>query len=214
MDLRSEFGFKWPDVELRTGFGRYVKSSFDAFKAAEYCREKRVAIQAGGHCGLWAKRLAEKFDAVYTFEPDAHNFKALMANVTERNIFAYRGVLGECSDFVGLYHNDKNTGGHWVEGTGDIPVFAIDKFNFKAVDLIILDIEGYELHALHGAQRTIEKFKPVIMLEDNGCAKLKGGYDPIEIENFLIGLGYKCAASVNTDKIWVYYEGCVTSINV
>jgi hypothetical protein len=46
-----------------------------------------------------------------------------------------------------------------------IPQLTIDSFGFKEVDLIAFDMEGYEPNALRGAFKTIEKFRPVIILE-------------------------------------------------
>ena len=42
---------------------------------------------------------------------------------------------------------------------------TIDSFNFQNVDYIKLDIQGYELPALHGAKNTILKHKPTINIE-------------------------------------------------
>lgn len=203
MDLKFEGGFWWPNIDLPRGFDRYVRNSVDMMTAIKFCKKKNVVVQAGGHCGVWPIKLAGIFERVYTFEPDLHNFRALMANVREENIFAMRGVLGVQAGFTGMHKNPKNTGGHWVEGDGPTPVFSIDQFDFDALDLMLLDIEGSELFALQGAFHTIKKFSPVIMLEDNGNAELKGGYPSHMVYDFLKDMGYELAATVRDDKIWV-----------
>lgn len=53
-------------------------------------------------------------------------------------------------------------------GQYDIPTTTIDHFvednNLNKVDFIKMDIEGAELSALHGAMRTIKKFKPKLAI--------------------------------------------------
>lgn len=201
MDLKKENGYFWPNLPMN--YGRYEKNLAFIDLILPFCNHKKNAIQAGGHCGLWPKKLSKHFENVYTFEPCQHNFRALMANVTEKNIFAARGVLGAFPHFVGLHVNEKNTGGHWVEGSGNIPVYTIDGLFLKDVSLIALDVEGSELFALQGAIRTIDECSPVIVFEDNGNSSFKGGYEPIEIYDLLLGLGYNEIFSTETDRIWV-----------
>ena len=40
-----------------------------------------------------------------------------------------------------------------------------DKFNLKKIDFIKIDVEGNEMQTLRGAKKTIEKFKPILMVE-------------------------------------------------
>ncbi|WDF46127.1 FkbM family methyltransferase [Chryseobacterium sp. KACC 21268] len=40
-----------------------------------------------------------------------------------------------------------------------------DNFKFQKLDFIKIDVEGNEMQTLRGAKRTIEKFKPILMVE-------------------------------------------------
>lgn len=40
-----------------------------------------------------------------------------------------------------------------------------DKLNFQQLDFIKIDVEGNEMQTLRGAKKTIEKFKPILMVE-------------------------------------------------
>ena len=44
---------------------------------------------------------------------------------------------------------------------------SIDALGLDQLSLIQLDVEGHELLALQGAQKTIERCAPIIMIEDN-----------------------------------------------
>ena len=41
----------------------------------------------------------------------------------------------------------------------------LDKFNFDSVDLLKIDVEGHELQVVKGAEQTIKKCRPLIILE-------------------------------------------------
>jgi len=77
----------------------------------------------------------------------------------------------------------------------DVPMRRIDDVvleqDLKAVDFIKMDIEGSELGALQGASRTLERFKPPILLELNSTALSRCGTSPETIKLFLSEFGYK-----------------------
>jgi len=57
--------------------------------------------------------------------------------------------------------------------------------------LIKIDIEGAELLALRGAQRTIERDRPVIFYEENESAYQAFGYTVADVRGFLKAFGYR-----------------------
>ena len=86
--------------------------------------------------------------------------------------------------------------------------YCIDDLNLTECDLIMLDVEGYELHALNGAIETIKKYGPVICIEHAACWLERYNTSINEIENLLIDkLGYIYATSFSTaystDRIYV-----------
>ena len=105
-----------------------------------------------------------------------------------------------------MYPSDS--GAYFVNGNGNIPTLLIDDLNLTECDLIMLDVEGYELHALNGAIETIKKYGPVICVEHQASWLARYNTNITEIENLLIDkLGYIYATSFNTgystDKIYV-----------
>lgn len=135
-----------------------------------------VCVQAGGHFGLYPKRLSKMFSSVYTFEADADNFEKLIENChSENNIICYHNALSAYSRTMDVIHMEGgNTGQNTVVAGSQINAITIDSLNLPSCGLIQLDIERHELFALMGAIKTIEKFKPVIILEgpettNNAC---------------------------------------------
>lgn len=167
---------------------------------------RKVAVQAGGNLGVFAAKLSETFEAVYTFEPDALLFPMLVANAPQENIVRIQAALGQCASFIGTQRTtpkDTHAGVTHVAGPGIIPTLRLDALALPACDLIYLDIEGYELFALHGAEETIRRHKPTIAVEVNNCVD-RYGYTRADLEAFLTSLGYVERAHVHADHIWTH----------
>ena len=163
-------GMWWPEHD-RHARGAILGALPDLAHYVSLCPEKRVAVQAGGNVGVWPKELAKHFKEVLTFEPDAVNFACLTRNVTESNVMTFRVALGDELKSVGMARHAFNCGAHQVDGEGDIPMRTIDSLNLEHCDLIQLDIEGHERQALLGAKETIQRCRPVIVLEEKGLGE-------------------------------------------
>lgn len=146
-----------------------------------------VAVQAGGACGVWPAELAKHFDMVFTYEPDLLNYWCLCANVSHEpmKIFPANFALGEREGSVTTMapETEKNNCGAYY--TIDVPAEAveapavpritIDSTTMTACDLICLDVEGREVEVLRGAQQTIDKFQPYIMIEEKALPQMGPG---------------------------------------
>ncbi len=131
--------------------------------------EKRVCVQAGGNVGVYPLALSKVFDEVITFEPDEDNFECLHKNVAHDEARVYFGALGAEPGWCAVQRIDTdNCGSHKTLPGTVVPVQTIDSLNLDQCDLIWLDIEGAEADAIKGALATIEKFSPIIVLEEKG----------------------------------------------
>lgn len=166
------------------------------------CKHHRIAIQAGGNCGFYVKRYAELFDLVYTFEPDPVNFLCLNANVTSSNVIKIQAALGDQHQCIGVNCVTSDIGGTHVSGSGSIPTWLIDDLDLPFCDLIHLDIEGYELYALNGAQKTIQKHQPLIALEYYEPWANRYNTNLQDIEIFLQNMGYAFLEECQGDRIY------------
>jgi FkbM family methyltransferase len=145
--------------------------------------------------------LSFAFECVYTFEPEPRNFACLSRNMEDReNVFAARGVLGDKRGTVGLAVHSKGTGGHNIVGPGPLPTYRIDDLALEHCDAILLDVEGYEMHALRGALDTIKRCKPLLVVEENKKAHGKG-FKRGDIEALLKPFGYAVVDRVGEDLV-------------
>lgn len=193
-------GIFWPSKD-KMGAQYHAMTRSDIGFLLKQCGNK-VAVQAGGNVGLWPKEMAKHFETVHTFEPDALNFECLLKNCPEDNVFAYPYALGERSGKASLERLSYNCGAHFIKNGDEFPVVTIDSLILKNCDLIQLDVEGYELNALKGAKETIEKFHPVIMVEDKGLSNKYGSLMG-DIEKWLAQFSYEIHSSPHRDIIFV-----------
>ena len=53
----------------------------------------------------------------------------------------------------------------YTKNTAEVRKVALDEFNLPRVDFIKLDVEGMELEALEGAEKTIKSTRPILLVE-------------------------------------------------
>lgn len=199
----------WPIADTLSTDGGAWKGPVEGWKEwssilLSHVKDKRVVVQAGGNCGLYPRLLSEHFDAVYTFEPNDENFFCLVNNCQSPNIIKINAAVGAFNALIELEHEGTNVGTYITTSTGKsfIPQFTIDQLTLRHCDLIMLDVEGYELQALKGAKKTIETFHPVICCEYFHYID----HSP-EMNDFLAPLGYICKGLLGKqDILFVYQE--------
>jgi len=158
-----------------------------------------TVVQAGGNVGVYPALMSKHFDEIHSFEPDPDNYECLVRNLAERtaNVRHFNAALGAEEGFCSVVHFEPNNcGAHKIaiEDEDGIPVMTIDGLDVKP-SLIWLDIEGHELEALKGAQRTLSVCSPVIILEVKGL-----GDDPTD---WLAARGYTERARLGNDIMYM-----------
>jgi len=215
--------YYWPDID-RFSFPHQMKTFKPVVtEVNSFVKSKRTVLQAGGNCGVYTREYAKYYENVYTFEPDMTNMNCLVLNTDKcNNIIKFQACLGESQGMtaiqnpleimdIGSIHvktpnkldNDMLT----ADTRANIPILKIDDIKFTELDLIHLDIEGYEFYALKGGIETIKKFKPVIVLEvcEDGHSE-KYGYTRNDLELFLQSLDYTFIKKLdaNNDNVYIH----------
>lgn len=183
-DTRIVNGFRWPAYD--TECAAVVFDSIpDLERAIGFCPKKRTVVQAGGNCGVWARHLADVFSSVWTFEPDPLNYHCLSFNTIHRkNVFCVNAALGNAPAMIVMDEPEPNNCGALQVyelppgggGSNAIEVQMLDAYKevMGHVDLMYLDLEGYELHAIAGAVELINRCQPIIAVEDKGLSERYG----------------------------------------
>lgn len=168
ISYREDFGAWWPLYDHKPEKCiQFVRNGLPAVdRVIHYCSHQRIAVQAGGHAGFWPLALAGKFQHVHTFEPERALFDCMTRNCTAANVTMYRHGLGaECGTVP--FKSHVSAGSWRVDNEGDhqITLLTVDALKLPHLDALLLDIEGYEEHALAGAWETIQRCRPVILCE-------------------------------------------------
>jgi FkbM family methyltransferase len=136
-----------------------------------------VVVDAGANIGVYSRFLSRcvgPTGVVHSFEPSPENFRRLLAATRKlANVRLSQAAVGECSGKSELYVSAKLNVDHRTYPTEvvsryaiPIDIVALDDY-FKPgqrVDLIKMDIQGYELHALRGADRVLARNPNVKLL--------------------------------------------------
>ncbi len=136
-----------------------------------------VVADAGANIGIYSQFLSHRVGpsgVVHSFEPSPKNFVRLRSATRKLpNVHVCQAAVGEHSGKTMLYLSDKLNVDHRAYPTeGDarralqIEMMALDDY-FKPgqrVDLIKIDIQGYELHALQGAKRILKENPEIKLL--------------------------------------------------
>ena len=142
-------------------------------------------VNAGSHIGTVALPLSRVFEHVTCFEPYPPSFKHLEENIHLNQILNIRTInaaLGDKKDTVFFTQApSNNSGGTHSLTQEDIaqgrkssdrvnkrysrPILPLDTCDVFDFDLLLMDVEGTEWQALHGAKQKIDQYKPIILTE-------------------------------------------------
>jgi len=170
-----------------------------------------VAIDCGANIGVhtieWAKAM-HGWGSVVAFEAQERVFYALAGNITLNNCFNAKAIYAavgssdsEISVPVPDYFTPSSFGSLEIrqnpstefigqpinyaeENCLKTKLMTIDSLALKRLDFIKIDIEGMEVEALSGAEKSIADFKPILLVE-----KIKS--DETAIQAFLDKYQYK-----------------------
>ncbi|MEO7043671.1 MAG: FkbM family methyltransferase, partial [Ferruginibacter sp.] len=125
--------------------------------------------------------------------------------------------LGAVPGVLNMYQDcETNSGANRMVPVGKnnetvevtVLVTTMDNFikekNIKKIDLIKIDVEGFEMMVLQGAKETLRNFKPALFIELDDANLKKQGDSAEGLCNFLIEYGYKIYEESNTKPFDFY----------
>ena len=203
-----------------------------------YLRPGMTVIDIGAHIGVYSLLMAKVVGptgCVYAFEPVPQFYERLLANIAlneATNIKPFQIAIsdesGEIEFFVSLPHlfASFDEGGSSIfpytpAHSQSIKVLTetLDSFlerqGIERVDAIKIDVEGAELKVIRGADKTIRRYKPILMVEIQAATLQAAGTTPEELFETIVGYGYNAfvvchGKAIPTDKVvepWRYPGG-------
>lgn len=157
-------------------------------------------IDVGANIGLFSLYVKKYFPTatIHAFEAHPQTVEILKQNFSLNSI-NHEGIhphaLGAFKGKVHISNEDRtNRGGASIVQSSsncfEIDCSTLDDISIdKKVGIIKIDVEGFELQVLQGAQRTIETDQPILIIE---ISKERDGVDQTqEIWDFVTNRGYK-----------------------
>ncbi len=191
-----------PVVSGALSLGAYEVFFTNEFRAQ--LREPMTVVDIGANLGYYTLIASAHVRRVISFEPESEN-AALLLRTLERNqrnnVTLVQKGLGEKEETLSLAIHPDNKGKHTLLPTDesgvtstDISVTTLDAaletLGAPRVDLIKIDIEGWEAKALRGAARTLRASHPTIMFEYGPERIRAAGDDPLLMLKELQAEGY------------------------
>jgi FkbM family methyltransferase len=131
---------------------------------------------------------------VYAFEPQRVLFQTLCANMALNSlthVVCRQEALGAAAGTTYVppldYNTENNFGGlslTYRQGE-PVPVVPLDSLELGRCDFLKIDVEGMELEVLRGAARTIQRFRPLLYVENDRPEQ------SAELIRYLRELGYE-----------------------
>lgn len=173
-----------------------------------------IVFDVGAHAGQYTKLFARtaRHGRVYAFEPASYARSILRAVVwlhALSNVAVVPIALGSESGLdtltipvkdsgsfgFGLSHLGKPSARWHAVAKEIVPLATIDgvvsALRLDRLDFIKADIEGWELRLLHGGENTLERFRPILLLELSAAALARAGDGLGEAFAFLAARGYR-----------------------
>jgi FkbM family methyltransferase len=138
-----------------------------------------IGANVGTHTLAFARHVGSS-GSVVAFEPQREVYDLLTANVHGAgfsNVRCYRQAVGEKTGRLIVppvdYGAHVNTGlvsmAQLADGSAgeETEMVSIDGLDLKACRLVKIDVEGMEQEVLKGMSRTVDSFRPVVLVECN-----------------------------------------------
>ena len=159
--------------------------------------EGGVLVDVGAHVGRWALRMAGKASRVVAVEANPGTAAQLRAHIEMNDLEDKVEVLEVAAwdSHTRLRLEDPNgqtSGGSTRvldDGDGTVEAAPLDVLLSAEprIDLVKLDVEGADLHALRGLRETLARLRPKLLIERHD---IYGHYKLSELTGLLADLGY------------------------
>lgn len=170
----------------------------------------RGFVDVGANLGLYtllADRLMGEGGRVFAFEASPIEFAKLQWTIRRNRLTRVEAVLSAVGSSEGsatIFENLSGGGalnrldspakpdGQWRPAV--VPMVTLDSWFAKkpdcAIDFVKIDVEGYELPVLQGAQELLAHKRPALMVEMNE-ARASAASHPQAVWDFLLEQGYR-----------------------
>jgi len=208
------FSIKLGNFLYNNAFGLYkpmyklFKNKQDAFEIEllkKHIKQNDIVLDIGANIGFYATILSDivgEKGVVHCFEPDSKNFEHLKKTTADfKNIKINTKAVGPKTEKLKIYTSKNLNVDHRTykpeeyDKEIEIDAVSIDDHltSNPKVDLIKMDIQGFEMQAIQGMQTILDKNKDIKLISEFWPYGLKkAGSSVTEYFNFLQSKGFTC----------------------
>ncbi len=175
-------GLRWllnpSDYMHRNLFWLGTHDRWDTFHIKRMLPQGAVFCDIGANFGYYSLTLGRFLAGqghVFAFEPHPANRKRLECNIALNQLGDSITVVGKAlSDSPGkarMTNRTDNSGAVHIAQAGDTEVDVstldtiVDELGLARLDFVKIDVEGFEAHVLRGAERSLRRFRPAMLIE-------------------------------------------------
>lgn len=176
--------------------GFYERFELELFQ--KVCASSDRVVDVGGNIGLYSVIAGNEGCRVEVFEPVPENHDYLVKNIKQNHlsdkITVYQKAVSSKKGKAEIYLAKKNIGTHSLasaaagsENSIEVDVVTLDGFikSTPAVDVLKIDVEGFDGHVLDGGKKIIRSSQPTLFIEMVPPHLEKAGYNPVDFVNFI-----------------------------
>ena len=205
--------------QAQMAFGIYQVECVDWLK--RLTREGDVVLVAGAHIGYMPLALANLGCRVICFEADPSNIQKCKRNLSlnpELPITLIPSALGETDGVLSFWASDVSSHssfavehhrGERVEVAVRRGDAALAEIGVSSIDGILLDVEGWECHALKGLRGVLSKQLRWAVIECAEWALELAGASTAELKAMIDALGLAVLDTADSDLICETYLSLV-----
>jgi FkbM family methyltransferase len=207
----------------------YFDCDYDSsFEVLKFAKKGDTVIDVGGNIGQTAMMFSKtvgKDGKIISFEPYYKTFECFKENLSLNkdleNIKIENLGLGEKKETLGMLEEcTTNSGGNRITTSNSdqnihliqVEIMSLDEYYeehklfISKIDLIKIDVEGFEMKVLNGAKKILNAFHPKLFIEIDDTNLKKQGDTAQSMLDFLLLQGYDIFDVSNTKKITQYIE--------
>jgi FkbM family methyltransferase len=194
MSVTSRLAARLPEgAVVRAIHLAYQRAEPELGRLDDICGRGGVMVDVGAWYGPWSARLAARADRVIAFEPTPlhevlrrrlpGNVEVIAAAASDQAGEAQLWLAGTGTGAEGLSSFHRR-GVHAVSAV--VPKIPVDDLDLPGVTFMKIDVDGHEVPVLHGAEKTIRRDAPPLLIE------VEARIQPIEnVVGLLRGWGYR-----------------------
>jgi FkbM family methyltransferase len=184
---------------------KHKQDAFEIDLLKKHISKNATVLDIGANIGFYATILSDlvgEKGKVHCFEPDIKNFNHLKNHTAQHhNIVINNKAVGPKSGILKIYTSNKLNVDHRTykpeeyDKEIEIEAISIDDYLHSnlSVDFIKIDIQGFEMEAVKGMQKTLEFNMDLKLISEFWPYGLKkAGSSVSDYFGFLTSLGFTC----------------------